>query len=87
MAKNIFGSDFLPGICNLQNRINGCFIHLQIVHQTVGPAWMNHLMNCPVYHFATVMDCPPFFELFDHWFVVVGRWVANCLTIRGPLQS
>ena len=23
--------------------IHGCFIHLQIVHQTVGPAWMNHL--------------------------------------------
>ena len=22
--------------------INGCFIHLRIVHQTVGPAWMNH---------------------------------------------
>ena len=24
------------------NSINGYFIHLRIVHQTVGPAWMSH---------------------------------------------
>ena len=34
--------------------VYGCYVHLRIVHQTDGPAWMNHLTNCPVYHFATV---------------------------------
>ncbi len=29
-------------------QIHGCFIHFRIVHQTVGPAWMNHLTNCPL---------------------------------------
>ena len=56
--------------------IHGCFINLRIV----GPAWMNHLTNCPVYHFASVTDCPPFFKLFDHWFVVLGRWVHGKLS-------
>ena len=36
--------------------IHGCFTHLRIVHQTVGPVWMNHLMNCPVCHFANRTD-------------------------------
>ena len=67
--------------------IHGCFIHLRIVHQTVGPAWMNHLTNCPVYHFATVTDCRPVFEWFNHWFVVVKRCVPNCLVSRGPWQK
>ncbi len=25
--------------------VNGCYVHLRIVHQTDGPAWMNHLMK------------------------------------------
>ena len=62
--------------------IHDCFIHLGIVHQTVGPAWMNHLTNCPVYHFDTVTDCPPVFEWFNRWFVAVKRWMPNCLASR-----
>ena len=38
----------------LGNSVHGYFTHLRIVHQTDGPAWMNHLTNCPLYHFATV---------------------------------
>ena len=25
--------------------VDGCYVHLRIVHQTDGPAWMNHLTN------------------------------------------
>jgi len=57
--------------------IHGCYIHLRIVHQTVGQAWINHFTNCPVYHFATVTDCPPFFKWFNHWFGSYrGGWLA-----------
>ena len=32
----------------IRNWIHGCFTHLRIVHHTDGPAWMNHLTNCPL---------------------------------------
>ena len=32
----------------LQKTVYGCFTHLRIVHQTDGPAWMNHLTDCPL---------------------------------------
>ena len=32
----------------MKKTIHGCFTHLRIVHHTDGPAWMNHLTNCPL---------------------------------------
>ena len=50
----------------MKNTIHGCFTHLRIVHHTDGPAWMNHLMNCPLYCLSTRTDRPPLFEWFNH---------------------
>ena len=39
----------------LENLVYGCYVHLRIVHQTVGPAWMNHCMYCPGNRFSNVI--------------------------------
>ena len=35
----------------------GCYVHLRIVHQTVGLAWMNHCTYCPGNGVSTVIFC------------------------------
>ena len=38
--------------------VYGCFTHLRIVHQTDGPAWINHCTYCPGNGLTTVIIRP-----------------------------
>ena len=54
----------------LGNSVHGYFTHLRIVHQTDGPAWMNHLTDCLGHGLPTVMNrrqLASATRLFDHW--------------------